>query len=199
MPNPADAAMRVAQFDELGGLMAWTPGGGIRVPDLVVYGDGTVVAGARRTATLSPDAYADLVSTARTGLKGLPQDPPSKLVITDGSSATLGVRFADGTFGTVRVNNGFLGADTGYPGRLLTAYRALKGLRLPETRPYTPASVVVGYGCSSTCSTTETLNGSAAAVARASCKPAYEDPQQGGTRTCIWRYALPDELTSPAR
>jgi hypothetical protein len=221
LPDASAASVRVADLAGVTGLVYWAPGDGLRAPDVVLYGDGTVVVAGLNRMRLDPAAYGVLVATVRSGLRGVPDHPHSDVVTYD-ATTTVGVRFEDGDYRFVTVDG--IEPESGYPRGVLDAFNALAklGSAFPEAEPYRSDEVVVGYGCEvhthlaasepwpadlpmppadsygNACSAVDIVSGETATTVRTGCANAYTPigsaaPLVPQGPRCIWRYALPDE------
>ncbi|HZN72720.1 MAG TPA: hypothetical protein VFC00_13710 [Micromonosporaceae bacterium] len=219
---PSSATARVAGLAYVGGFVpqGWPE---LNPPALVVYADGTAVAGASRVLALDLAAVAGEVDQLRTDLAGLPPTvQPDKNNLVDAPDTRIEVLGADGTLRSVRAYA--LGELSGYPPSLLDAAGRLKGLAERVTaqgRPYTadrirlvtvpagqqtvpsgqwPDAVPVPPAQSNPVRVLE-MRGEQARAAIAAI-PARENSATGwqvlatprdGTLAVAWRYLLPDE------
>jgi hypothetical protein len=134
----------VAQLSTSGGMAGNTVTARLYPPVLAVYADGTAIANAATVLHLSRTEVAELVGGLRAQLAGFGprvEMPAGARQVMDASDVTLGV-YDDGRMRTV---TGYaLGADLGYPDRLVAAYdRLARVLRqaLRATEPYRSGAV----------------------------------------------------------
>ena len=125
---PTTGAAVVAEWTEEGGFVppGWNE---IRAPRLVVYGDGTVIADASTTITLTADEVTALVGELQRNLAGLPVvvEGGAANIVADASTTVLTVIQPDGELASVRAYALAI-EGAGYPDRLVAAGRAMQVL-----------------------------------------------------------------------
>jgi hypothetical protein len=146
---PTSGAAVVAEWSEEGGFVppGWNE---IRAPRLVVYADGTVIADANATITLTADEVTALVGELQRDLGGLPVvvHGGAENIVADASTTVLTVIRPDGELASVRAYALVIeGAD--YPDKLVAASRAMQKVweRASAGSPYQADGVrIVAYG-----------------------------------------------------
>jgi hypothetical protein len=138
---------------ELGSEGGFVNGTELRVPQVAVYSDGSVVLGADKRVTLDAGAYSALITTLRQDLKGQPgtvlRPTDGSHVVADIPSTVVAVRQADGTYQKVAaIDLADIGKKGGYPAPVYDAYVKLQALTsAPGATPYTFTRVRYSLQC----------------------------------------------------